>query len=210
LSAIRKRDISIFDYCAEYNALSVFLMGMTVVLLLLTDDEFRAFLSECVKCDPSLVSVLIVYGIGLLFGILYILFRDAGALEELVILVFASATNIGSGIAVGLKILLSDGNGNLAVEILAVCNIISGLYMALYHLRTLNDESDGIWDDSVYTKVEIVWSAALLLVVYGVCRYHFSWHWAYTLSICVFYATSVNLQIRKLLRFILSPWIYKG
>jgi hypothetical protein len=178
-------------FLPRYNELTLFLMGLSFVLLYLTYPDLRSLAGDFLRSDHSFdyrrYLFVGLFGLGILFSLTHILIRRAkSSFEKFVMLFFAVVVNGYSGIAAGAH-LIKEARGLLMI--FPLCNILSGaILLILYRLHVINEKC--IEDDDA-TILQVIVGSAVVIVTLAVCS-AYQMYWAITFSICVAYATNFN------------------
>lgn len=179
----------------QYNEVTLFLMGLSFVLLLVSEAPLRDLMYRHLMDRFDLRNYLFLglLLIGIMFSVYHVFtVRPKTTVEKHSMLFFAVMVNGMSGIAAGIH-LLKDSHGLLLV--FPLWNILSGvLLLLLYRLRFIGE--DAVTDDDA-SRLSVIVGVIVVTAVFAACHFHFHMYWAVTFSICVAYATSLNDIIQK-------------
>ena len=109
-------------------------------------------------------------------------------------LIFAVITNGFAGVWGGTYMLM---NSEGLLCIFPLLNISSS-YLLFAMLKGGTIDEDCISDENV-NLLELSIGASIAALAFIICKYALGFHWAGTLSICIFYATNFSVPVIKLI-----------
>ena len=189
----------------QHNELSLYLIGASMIALLVIDPVMRRELGTAFA-ERNMLSIvpfcLIFFGQGLVFTVIH-LFTESrkNGYEVFCMVFFAVFVNAVAGIAACFHIFVEDGFRLLLV--FPIWNMISSLvlltsvFVAMLggggteHLEVTVSEEDA-------TPRQLALGSAALACLIGLCQYAFELHWSITLSICVIYASHFDRLVQRL------------
>lgn len=197
-----------------FSELSLFMIGLSFVLVFLSTDSLRSGLFELLHAPVELVNqaiLLVFFGAGLVLSLYHVFAkRKKTKIEKQAMLGFAVVSNAICGILASLHILGVSVGGYDFSFILHIRNIISGtgsstgasrLFLILPIWNIINcvfllmSVRTGFIDDRNISdekadRFEVLFGFLITVAIFVVCRFGFKLYWAITFSICVIYATS--------------------
>jgi hypothetical protein len=184
-------------FLPAYDKLSIFLMAVTWILLYVVNNHLReqihSVISEGHNWRISLIALMIppvlVLGIYQVFAK-----REISDFERKILLAFAIATNIITGLVVGAYILRNADVRNWQL-IFPIWNIINAVLLYL-NLPIIFIEENCIID-RITTLSQIVFGLFAAVIIVLACNYYFKLHWSVTFSICIIYTTSFNRALQS-------------
>jgi hypothetical protein len=192
----------------------LFLMGVSLLLLLLADNSLKAdirnlpiFDTEALVDDYyntkiglyyvySVVSIVVFFfGAGLILSIFHVFTRRCKSRPEIMLMFyFALLVNVFSGIFTGLHIL---GHTQGWFVIFPACNILNGAILLFScNFQTTGERSISNSNTSIWLVLLGMLNVVLLFIL---CKYVLELYWAVTFSICVIYASNINNAVQRLL-----------
>lgn len=193
------------DYLVpQHNELSLYLIGASMIALLVVDPIMRRELGTAFG-ERNMLSIvpfcLIFFGQGLLFTIIHLFTHSSkNAYEVFCMVFFAVFVNAVAGIAACIHILMEDDFQLLLL--FPLWNMISSLVLLasvifalaggeLRYLEVTVGEEDA-------TPRQLALGSAVLAGLIALCQYAFGLHWSITLSICVIYASHLDRLVQRL------------
>ncbi len=191
---IENRQLVFHYIIPQYDEIALFAMSLTCVLLLaaaflsgpveLTFDAERDF-------DPRAVAAAFVFLAGLVLSI-YHAFTDRPKkpIEKTFMLFFAVVLNSFSGILAGMYELSVAHGWTVVFPIVNIGN--SAVLFFMYRTGVLDEANIS---DRHASRSQFLLTAAVVLLLFALCRYVFALIWMQTLSICVAYATNLGRSV---------------
>jgi hypothetical protein len=180
----------------QYDEIALFAMSLTCVLLILAavlsgNPDVQIAIYPERDADPRIIAAAFVFLSGLLLS-LYHAFTDRPktALEKSFMLFFAVLLNSFSGILAGMYELAATSGWLVMFPLLNIGNSV--VLFSMYRSGTLSEANIS---DQHASRNQFVLTAAIVLILFAVCRYMFSLIWMQTLSICVAYATNLGHSV---------------
>jgi hypothetical protein len=188
----------------QYDEIALFAMSLTCsillggILLSTTWNEFLEFYRTYSLSnfrDFRIILIILVFFSGLTLSI-YQAFTDRpkSSMEKFFMLVFAVILNAFSGLCAGAYALSRTTGWLVVFPILNILNAIALLFMFRVHI--INE--DNIKDENA-SILQIVFTAAVVFIMFAVCHYMYKLIWIQTLSICVVYATNIGRRVQPLI-----------
>ncbi|MCE5211823.1 MAG: hypothetical protein LLG40_09745 [Deltaproteobacteria bacterium] len=193
-------------FIPQYDEISLFAMSMTctflfgVFLLSTTLNEFSEYYKTYNLSNFSdfrIILAIIVFFSGLTLSI-YHAFTDRpkSSMEKYFMLFFAVILNAFSGFCAGAYALSRTTGWLVVFPILNIVNAVILLFM--FRINIINEEN--IRDENA-SLLQIVFTAAVVFIMFVVCHYMYKLIWIQTLSICVVYATNIGRKVQPLILY---------
>jgi hypothetical protein len=183
-----------------YDKLSIFLMAVTWILLYAVNNHLRgkinAFIAEAHEYPGWRATLIILIFAAVLIIVMFLLFtrREKAEFGRPIMLWFAIATNVFTGIVASVYVLKNTDVRNWQL-VFPIWNIINACLLYLMLVLNLIDEECII--DRKATLLKIVFGLASVIIIVLICDYAFKLHWAITFSICIVYTTSFDRAIQN-------------
>ena len=183
-----------------YDEVSLFLMGLTFILLYAVNDHMRKQLdriaASMVKSGRPTSLIVALFLVGLLLCLYHVFTTRYKSLwEKRVMLVFAIVANAGTGILVGAHMLKHLVGWTILFPIL---NIINGVILLVMAPFEMADDCHIRERDA--TLGQVLWGLIGVMVISGVCNFVFRMYWGMTFSICVVYTMIFDEALQSVLR----------
>jgi hypothetical protein len=178
-----------------YDETTLFVMGVTFILLFLSSKTMRADLHKLIvhDFDVRIIICLLFFVVGMVFSILHAFSkREKNIGEKAAMLLFAVFVSAGTGIYAG-RHMLETSVGWLII--FPIWNIINGVLLLLM-LRMKVIGIDCI-SDSNAAGGQISLGLIAAIIIFICCQYFFKLHWAITYSICIAYTTSLDKAVQS-------------
>lgn len=189
----------------RHNELSLFLIGSSILILLLIDAQMRFEIQRVTTGDYFIAPIpicLLFFGQGVIFTFIHLFTKShKNSYEKFCMLCFAILVNLGTGIAASVYFIQHDGFGIFII--FPLLNLINGALLAgivtlgLMSGSDLEHLEESIDDDDA-TLAQILLGLAILVITIGLCHFVFDLYWAITLSMCVAYTSNLDRLIQKL------------
>ena len=189
----------------QHNELSLFLIGVSILSLLVIDSEFRGELLNLKAADAIFWPIpicLLFFGQGIIFTFIHIIVEGPkGTYEKFCMFCFAVCANLTAGIAACVHAFQTDGFGLLII--FPIWNLISGALLMGMVVLTLASGSDvqsmeEAIDDEDATRPQVAIGLLVVVLTIGVCHFVCELYWAMTFSMCVAYTSNIDRLIRGL------------
>lgn len=189
----------------QHNELSLYLIGASMVVLLMVDPVMRRELGAAIQ-ERNMLSIvpfcLIFFGQGLLFTFIHLFTHSRkNAYEIFCMVFFAIFVNAVAGIAACLHIFAVDCFRPLLIfpiwNMIGSLLLLASVFIAMLgggdvqHLEVTVGEEDA-------TPRQLVLGSVILALLIGLCQWAFGLHWAITLSICVIHASHFDRLVQRL------------
>jgi hypothetical protein len=180
-----------------YDNLSFFLIAVTWILLYaannLLREQIHTFLFE--NHDWKVTLIALTIPAVLILGIYQVFAkREKSAFERTILLAFAIATNILTGLVAGIYVLRNTDIRSWQI-IFPIWNIINAVILYLMLEIIFTDEN--CVSDRHATLPQIVFGLIAILIIFFICNNVFKLHWAITYSICIIYTTSFDRALQS-------------
>jgi hypothetical protein len=182
----------------QYDEVALFAMSLTCVLLLgigALSTNWKESLEFSRGDDIRIILMGLVFLLGLTLSI-YHAFTDRSktSIEKFLMLFFAVSLNAFSGLCAGAYVLSRTAGW---MVIFPVLNIISAVFLLFMYRTNIIDE-ESIRDENA-SFLQIVFTAAVVFILFVVCHYMYKLIWIQTLSICVVYATNIGRRVQPMI-----------
>jgi hypothetical protein len=189
----------------QFSEAALFAMSLVFLILLAMDKQMQNDLLRVVTgiCGQSktqrtlgIICIIVPFSLGLALSIFHALStREKSFFEKALMLFFAVMISAGTGVYMGIYLMLTGGN--IWLLIFAACNI---LYCALLLLKfewaVISDDLDASHiSDRDANMYEIIFTSMTAAMVLYACRYMFELHWVIIYSICITYISAINAGI---------------
>jgi hypothetical protein len=181
----------------HYDELSLFLMAAVFIALYYTSgklqDDITAFLTRLGVWRRYFYLTLFMVG---MFLCLYHVFtkRQKTDVEKGIMLLFAISINALTGLIAGFYMIKYSSTRDW-VLIFPAWNIINSILLIIMQYVDLFDETQ--ISDRDATKTQLIIGLAAISIIFYICNYLFSLHWAITYSICIIYTTSFDRGLQS-------------
>jgi len=185
----------------RYTEITLYLIGVTFIMFLLTSFEFRAEAFDFFED----VGETVFFGAIILSGLIISIYsaftkRILGMMEKNLILLTVIFLNFFVAIHAGTHVLKETQGWLIIFPLLNILNAIFWLFLLRFGVITEKSISD-----EQTKKEEIILGTILLVIIFLISHYVFNNYWAITFSICLIYATglvdlSEKIVIKKLLK----------
>jgi len=193
----RKLDLTFLKkYFTVYNELSVFLTGMSLILLLLFNHAFQSlmtshFIKE-INIYKFLFIILIIVYLGISFRHVFIK-KEKTKAEKVRMLALVMLCNIASSGAVGIHVIKHSFMSSLLI--FPILNLLNGfIVFSLWIGEEIDDSYIKNYD---VDKEFLVGSFILLLIIFTLCQLVFKLHWSFIFSICIAFAVNIGGVVEK-------------
>jgi hypothetical protein len=167
---------------------SAYLIAVTCCVLFITHDKLRQALLIIFGGFGTMSPFFIALGVGIGLGVFFSLVnafikREKSSFEKLIMGWFIMGASGVASFAVGLETLPSRSS---LMMILPIWNMLIGLLMLcqMGFQKYIVEDEDASFD-------EVVGSTSALFIILGITEQVLHLSWALTLSICIFYATTI-------------------
>jgi hypothetical protein len=178
-------------FVPSYDDITLFTLATTFLLLLFINGQFQSDIRRLAAFGIEQPRFYLVAGpflLGLLLSLINIFFaREKSELEKALMLVFAVAITVATGLYAG-WVMWQSYTGWLLV--FPVWNIANATVLLLYCRAGAITTKCIVGVTASF--FDIASNTIAIIVLLAVCQYVFRLHWVYTYSIVVCYATSVH------------------
>jgi DNA-directed RNA polymerase subunit RPC12/RpoP len=181
-----------------YDKLSLFLMAVTWITLYLVNNHLHKRIHTfLVEANDWRVSLLALTAPAVLIFCIYQVFikREKSDFERTIMLWFAIATNLLTGIVAGIYLLKNKDLLNWQI-IFPIWNLVNVVILHLMLVLNIVDENCIVDRDATVTQIILGLMAVIIIVL--VCNFIFKLHWSITFSICIVYTTSFDRALQSI------------
>ncbi len=180
-----------------YDELSLFLMAATLILLYVGNSQIRSsihyFLTHAKDTRVFVLGLVFLFGLCLC---LYHVFtrREKTNFEKSIMMLFAVATNAGTGIISGWYVIKNSAVHNWLL-VFPIWNIINGIMLlAMFRFRIIDERCIS---DRDATAGQVILGLIAVFIIFIFCNFVFKLYWAITFSICIVYTTSFDKALQS-------------
>jgi len=193
----------------KYHELTAYLTALTCAALFLFRSEFRAVYVDYFKIQsgPEDVRASIAFfvlgsivTIGFFLSFIHVFIKDKKSwFDKTCIGTFILGTNGLAGIVAGLEMLPSQWS---ILMIVPLWNILTGIIL-LYQIGL---QKFDISDENA-SPLQVFGSSITLLIVFFITNFVFHFSWAMTLSICLFYSSTIFFFASWMIDYFRYQWL---
>ncbi len=182
-------------FIPKFDEVSLFIIAISFILLIVTEPELQEdvlYFYNMLTEDFTGYFTVAFITLGLFFSIFQIFIKNVGDFQKETILMFVVCINAWAGYSAGMHQL--ENSQSTLMSFFPVWNILSaGILVSVFRLHILT--IDSIVDDKNGTLLGTSVCLGVIGFAFYFSKIKFQMHWSLVFSICVFYATSLNLVI---------------